>query len=157
MNLMKGALGGTTEAPTIKLGSNELAIDPAVVAASPGLAEYVDSEIVIGIRPEDIEDAGLEPDAPEDRVMRVSTSLLESLGSEIILHFPLDVEPFAIMDAEFEGEDAVTVPADVDGRYPYVARVSPRSEASIGESIDLLVDTARVHFFDPATGAAIRG
>ena len=96
------------------------------------------------------------PGAPEDRLLVTETALIESLGSEIILHFPLDVEPFAIMDAEFEGDDAVAATADESGRYNYVARVSPRSEAAIGSSVTLVVDTARLHFFDPDSGEAIR-
>jgi multiple sugar transport system ATP-binding protein len=60
------------------------------------------------------------------------------------------------MDAEFEGEDAVPAATDTSGRYTYVAKVSPRSRARIGESINLAVDATRVHFFDPASGEVIR-
>jgi multiple sugar transport system ATP-binding protein len=60
------------------------------------------------------------------------------------------------MDAEFEGEDALAATADLSGRYTYVARVSPRSRAKIGEALQLAVDTSRFHFFDPASGSAVR-
>ncbi len=156
MNLMRARIEGDVERPAVHIGSHSLAIDPAALSRSPALAGYVGSEVVVGVRPEDIEDAAVATDAPEDRVLVTEVSLLESLGSELILHFPIDAAPFAIMDAEFEGEDAVTASADESGRYPYVARVSPRSGARIGAPVSLVVDTGRLHFFDPATGEAIR-
>jgi multiple sugar transport system ATP-binding protein len=155
MNLMNGSLGGTAEAPTVVLGSHGLGLDRAVLAARPALAAYIGQPVVVGLRPEDLEDAAIAPGAPEDRLLVVRTVLMESLGSEIILHFPLDVLPYSIMDAEFEGDDAVTATADADGRYNYVARVSPRSQARIGDDVVLVVDSSRLHFFDPASGLAI--
>ena len=53
------------------------------------------------------EDASVQTGAPEDRILVVRTALMESLGSEIILHFPVDAEPYSIMEAEFEGDDAI--------------------------------------------------
>ncbi|MDH3679597.1 MAG: sn-glycerol-3-phosphate ABC transporter ATP-binding protein UgpC [Acidimicrobiia bacterium] len=156
MNLMKGSLGGTVEQPVLRLGSLELTLDQSVLATRPALEAYLGQDVVIGIRPEDMEDAVVATGAPEGQMLVTETSLVESLGSEIILHFPVDVEPFAIMEAEFEGEDAVIASADESGRYPYVARVSPRSPAKVGEPLALVVDTARVHFFDPASGLALR-
>jgi multiple sugar transport system ATP-binding protein len=155
MNLIKSTLVGSAVAPMIRIGSHELAVDRVLAAARPSLARYIDREIVVGIRPEDLEDAAIQTGAAPDRTLQSVTMLVESLGSEIILHFPLDAEPFAIMDAEFEGEDAVAAAADAQGRFSYVARVSPRSAARIGEPISLTVDTSRLHFFDPSTGLAI--
>jgi multiple sugar transport system ATP-binding protein len=156
MNLMNATVEGTSEEPKVKIGSQTLTVAPELLAAKPAIGGYVGNDIVVGIRPEDIEDASLLDSAPEDRLLVTETSLVESLGSEIILHFPLDVEPYTIMDAEFEGEDALAATADLSGRYTYVARVSPRSRAKIGEALNLSVDTSRFHFFDPATGSAVR-
>jgi len=83
-------------------------------------------------------------------------SLVEALGSEIIVHFPMSVEPFEIMDQEFEGEDAVAPATDETGNYIYVARVNPRSRARIGDAIELAVDSARFHYFDPSDGHSIK-
>ncbi|MCP3992121.1 MAG: sn-glycerol-3-phosphate ABC transporter ATP-binding protein UgpC [Actinomycetia bacterium] len=157
MNLMKVRLVGSGSDLRLQLGSRELAFGQAVIDARPALADYVDGEVVVGIRPEDIEDASLESDAPEGQILHTETTLVESLGAEVILHFLLDAEPYAIMDAEFEGEDAVVATPDDEGRFTYVARVSPRSAAKIGDPIDLVVDTGRLHFFDPGTGLAITG
>ena len=154
MNLMRARLEGAAEAPVVKVGPHELALDPDL--AGP-LSGHLGQEVVVGIRPEDIEDASIHAGADAGTQIETTTTLMESLGAEIILHFPLEAEPFAIMDAEFEGEDAVAATADDEGRYTYVARVSPRSAARIGDPITLSIDTRRLHFFDPATGLAIRG
>ncbi|MBT8241702.1 MAG: ABC transporter ATP-binding protein, partial [Acidimicrobiia bacterium] len=137
---------------------NTLSLDAALVAANPGLANFIGKDIVVGVRPEDLSDAELST-SPVDpgRTLTSVTTLMEALGSEIIVHFPLDAEPFAIMDAEFEGEDAVEQTKDDQGRTIYVGRFSPRSRARMGAPLTINVDTSRVHFFDPTTGHAIRG
>ncbi len=156
MNLFKARLerDGDNEI-SVRLGEQTLGLPVDTVDQRPGLAEFEGREVVVGIRPEDIEDAALAPSAPEDRRLRSTTTLVESLGSEVIVHFPLPVEPFEIMDQEFEGEDAVATAQDETGNYIYVARVNPRSGARIGDSIEFAVDTPRMHFFDPNSGNAI--
>ncbi len=158
MNIMKSRIEGTAANLKVKFGSNTVDLDPDLVAANPGLVGFVGKDIVVGVRPEDLADAELatSPVAP-GRTITSETTLVEALGSEIIVHFPLDAEPFAIMDAEFEGEDAVEQTRDEQGRTIYVARLSPRSRARMGSPITLNVDTFRMHFFDPTTGEAIRG
>ncbi len=156
MNIMHGKLGGTPEAPTVQIGSNTLSVPQEVVSARPAIAASVGKGIVVGIRPEDLEDAAILTGAPEDRRIQSKVTLLESLGSEVIAHFALDAEPFSIMDAEFEGEDALEKSRDASGQTIYTGRFSPRSTARMGQPIDIVVDTSRLHFFDKATGLAIR-
>ncbi|MEZ5227375.1 MAG: sn-glycerol-3-phosphate ABC transporter ATP-binding protein UgpC [Acidimicrobiales bacterium] len=156
MNIMVSRLGGTADAPTVSVGDQTLSVPADVVAARPGLAAFMGQEVVVGIRPEDMEDVSLVPDTPEDRRLRSKVLLLESLGAEVIVHFPLGAEPFSIMDAEFEGEDAIEKQRDADGNAVYSGRFSPRSMARIGQDIEIAVDTSRMHFFDKATGLAIR-
>jgi len=61
------------------------------------------------------------------------------------------------MDAEFEGEDAIEAQKDAQGRTIFVGKFSPRSKARMGEEMRVSIDTGRFHFFDPASGLAIRG
>ncbi len=158
MNLMASRIEGAGSDLKVHIGSNTLDLDAALVAANPGLADFVGKDIVVGVRPEDLADAELATSpVPQGRTITSETTLVEALGSEIIVHFPLDAEPFAIMDAEFEGEDAVEQAKDDQGRTIYVARLSPRSQARMGARLTLNVDTSRMHFFDPQTGLAIRG
>ncbi len=156
MNIMVSTLGGTAEAPTVTIGDQTLSVPPEVVSARPAIAASVGKEVVIGIRPEDMEDAALMPDTPADRLLKTKTILLESLGSEVIVHFPLGAEPFNIMDAEFEGEDAIEKQRDAAGQAIYTGRFSPRSMARMGAELEIAVDTSRLHFFDKATGLALR-
>jgi len=155
MNLMTAKLGGTESAPTLTIGSHELSLDAAAMEQRPGLKDFLGKSVVAGLRPEDISDAALS-DASEGHVIESPVALTEALGAEIIVHFQLDVEPFAIMDPEFEGEDAVTATSDEEGRYAFVARVSPRSELKPGMDGRLAFDMSRFHFFDPESGKAIR-
>ena len=155
MNLMNSRLDRNGDGLVVRVGEQSLSLG-AEAERRPSLESFVGRDLVIGIRPEDIEDASLSPSTPADRRLRSTTNMVESLGSEIIVHFPLPVESFSIMDAEFEGEDAVAAITDETGNYIYVARINPRSQARIGEAIELAVDTSRMHFFDPETGLAIR-
>ncbi len=157
MNLFTTQLERTDNGLAVSMGDQHLALPAETVAANPELESFAGGPIVVGLRPEDIEDAALASDAPADRRITSTVTMMESLGSEIILHFPMPMEPFAIMDAEFEGEDAVAAATDETGNYIYVARVNPRSPARIGQSVELVVDTGRFHFFDPKTGAALTG
>ena len=42
------------------------------------------------------------------------------------------------------------------GRNEFVARVDPKTQVKAGDMLDLSVDTGQMHFFDRATGQAVR-
>ena len=44
-----------------------------------------------------------------------------------------------------------------EAKSKFVAQLDPRTQVREGDKIDLLVDTARFHFFDPETGLGIYG
>ena len=155
MNLMRVNLTGTPEAPLAEIAGQQVAIDPALAASRPALGAYIGKEVVLGIRPEDLEDSAISG-APPEKTFTTTVSLIESLGSEIIVHFPLAAEAYSIMDAEFEGEDAVAAQKDAEGRTIFVGKFSPRSTARMGKEITIGIDTGRFHFFDPTSGLAIR-
>ncbi|RMH75841.1 MAG: sn-glycerol-3-phosphate ABC transporter ATP-binding protein UgpC [Actinomyces sp.] len=150
MNLYEGALhideAGTS---TVTLGSQTLALDPALLAARPALRAYDGRKVVVGIRPEDTEDARLVPDAPADRRLRSTVELVEALGAEILVHFSLDAVPVDAGDPDAQQVTAAGVSSHAVGRF------NPRSPARLGEDIEVVVDTARLHVFDPETGLAI--
>ncbi len=156
MNLMLVELHGSAEAPTLQIAGQTLHVDPELAKSKPGLGNFIGKQVVVGIRPEDLEDAVTARNAAPERTLETEASLIESLGSEIIVHFPLAAESFSIMDAEFEGEDAVDASKDDQGRTIYVGKFSPRSPVKMGQPVKVVVDTGRFHFFDPATGEAIR-
>ncbi len=156
MNLMNAQVDrGSGDDLVVRFGDQMVSVPSSVLAERTSLESFVGKPVVVGIRPEDIEDAALAPNSPEDRRVRSTAKLVESLGSEVIIHFPMAVEPFEIMEAEFEGSDAVAPTTDETGRFIYTARVNPRSRVRVGDSVELALDTARLHFFDPHDGHSI--
>jgi multiple sugar transport system ATP-binding protein len=56
---------------------------------------------------------------------------------------------------EAEDDDDMSLLAD-DRRCLVIARVDARHAVGVGDAVDLAVDTSELHFFDPATGEALR-
>jgi multiple sugar transport system ATP-binding protein len=107
------------------------------------------------VRPSDFEDARLGD--PSWGRMPVLTSVTEELGSEVHVIFEVDAPPVEHRDtaavAQDEGdEEAIPIAA---GKSMWTARVSSRSGVRPGEHVELAVDTANLHFFDPVSGQAI--
>jgi len=95
----------------------------------------------------------LKPDAPANRRFTANAKLVESLGSEIIVHFPLAATPYVVHDAIVD--DAETGIGGGDDENMFVARISPRSPVTNGADIELVVDSGRFHYFDIDTGLAL--
>jgi multiple sugar transport system ATP-binding protein len=93
MNLLPGRVvragGGADAGLVIDLGTQRLPIDAALADAHPGLAGRVGQRVILGIRPEALDDAGLEPAIPGDRVLEATVDLVESLGAELMVHVGL--------------------------------------------------------------------
>jgi multiple sugar transport system ATP-binding protein len=115
-----------------------------------------DGEVILGIRPQDFEDLSFSDEGlPE---LEVSASVLELLGSEVHVIFPVDAAPVHTEDvkAVLEGDDDAKLLAD-DDRSLFTARVDPRTSARQGQRVRLTVNPARFHFFDPETGLSLAG
>ena len=105
---------------------------------------------MLGIRPEAFEDAAFaSPDLP---ALEARVEVLEELGSDAHVFFPIDARRIL---AEANGpEDDVTALA-VGSEALLNARLDPRTDARVGQSIRLAVDPRRFHFFDPDSGASL--
>src|SRR5680860_821363 len=143
-------------------GGLRLVLDEKIEQARPDLKKYEGRTVILGIRPEDIYDAGLQ-EAPAERRMQVIPDLIESLGSEALLHFMVDAP---IVLTEDVRELAVDVGVEQlerlekerkRGRSKFVAAVSPQTRAKVGQPMEIAVDTASVHAVDPETGLGIWG
>jgi multiple sugar transport system ATP-binding protein len=118
---------------------------------------------VLGIRPEDLEDAALAEGNGGGR-LRGRVELREALGSEVLVHFAVAARQAATEDmrelAEDVGDDRV-VEQLAGGAQPssatLVGRFSPRTQVVEGDAVEVSVDRRALHFFDPQTGLAIRG
>jgi multiple sugar transport system ATP-binding protein len=131
MNMVRARLTRDDGVFTVRFGEHALALDAATMGTRPALASYEGKEVILGIRPEHFEEAdGSHP----ERTLSTVCALRESLGSEVLLHFPIAAD---------------------DATATFVARMDPHSAARVGEPLRLAVDTRRMHFFDPESGAAV--
>jgi multiple sugar transport system ATP-binding protein len=169
MNMVEADLVREDGRLFVSFGSNRLRVDDSVVAERPGVRAYEGRSVVIGIRPENMEDAEIMPEIPEERRMKVDVVLREALGAEVLIHFAVDAPPVLTEDTrELVGAQAgpmahtnvaveeLEKAAEV-GTSTFVARLDPRTRAVERQSLELAVDTARLHVFDPETGLAVYG
>jgi multiple sugar transport system ATP-binding protein len=163
MNLFEAMLETGDGTAVISFAGFRLPIPGDVLAARPDLRMFGGRTIILGIRPEDMEDASLLSEAPVERRIRSTVDLREALGSDVVIHFTIDAPPALTDDAI---ELAVDVGAEAleqvqaqarGGRSTLIARLNPRTSVRAGDPIDLVVDTHRLHFFDPDSGAGIYG
>jgi multiple sugar transport system ATP-binding protein len=164
MNLVEATVAaGDGGGLSIGLGEQRLVLPDEVVAARPALRGYEGRPIVLGIRPEDMEDATLVADAPAGHRLRSTVELVEALGSDLLVHFAVDAPPAATEDVRELASDIDPVASPNTGvigdagRARVIARLSPRSRAMAGDTVELVVDTHRLHFFDPDDGSVVTG
>jgi multiple sugar transport system ATP-binding protein len=145
----------------VKFGGFSLEIPEDVFAARPALRAFEGKPVVIGIRPEDMEDASLVSDAPANRRIRSRVILREALGADVLVHFGVRARPVITEDTKELAHDvgaevleAVEKAGD-QGEWIFLARLNPRTQAQQGKEIELVVDTSRLHFFDPEEGQGI--
>ncbi|MBB4664941.1 ABC transporter ATP-binding protein [Conexibacter arvalis] len=158
MNLVQARLeasdGDGSYAVTV--GDQRLSLPQELIAARPALRDWSGRELVLGIRPESLQDAALAADAPADRRLRAHVTLREALGSEVDVHATI-----AARSAETEHvreliEDRGGLETlEEGGETTIVGRLAPRTTAAEGETVELAVDTAALHFFDPDSGLGI--
>ena len=91
---------------------------------------YIDKEVIMGIRPEDIKDEEIFINAGSSNVLDATVRVYEMLGAEVFLYFSV------------EGHD-ITV------------RVNPRTTARPGDTIKIALDTSKIHIFDKDTEITI--
>jgi multiple sugar transport system ATP-binding protein len=160
MNMVEANLGREDGRLVLAFGSTRLELDPAFVTQRPALGKYEGRRVVLGIRPEGLEDERFADDAPRGRRLQATIELRESLGSEILVHFNVDAPPVLTEDTRElarEREEAEELEERVEDRVsPFVAKVDPRTEAKVGDTVQLVVDTSRLHLFDPDDGRGIR-
>jgi multiple sugar transport system ATP-binding protein len=117
--------------------------------------------VVLGIRPENLEDAAIATGAPEDRRISGNVELVELMGAEAYVHFTLDAKPVLTEDTrDLVRERAEIGDATLEQRAgaehtDCVARVQPGTRAREGQPTELVVDTTRLYFFDLDTGLAL--
>jgi multiple sugar transport system ATP-binding protein len=131
-------------------------------SSADALAASVGRDVVLGIRPEALEDAALaDPALPR---LKGRVELREALGPEILVHFAVEARQPRTEEMRELAEDAGDEPGvarlgsgkdDVDATM--VGRFSPDTRVAEGQTIEVAVDPRHLHFFDPASGRTIGG
>jgi multiple sugar transport system ATP-binding protein len=158
INLVEARLERANGNYSVAFGEHRLTVDDDASRNRSRLSDYVGKTVILGIRPEDFEDASLEPETPADRRVKIGVDLTEPLGAEVLVYFSTAATGVVSSAAAADvGEDAdVRLGADGDGdKTRMCARVSPRTRVRIGEGAELAVDTKRLYFFDPETREAV--
>jgi multiple sugar transport system ATP-binding protein len=159
MNMIEATVARQNGGYVARAGSQTIALDQEALAAHPALPSYEGREVILGIRPENLEDATLASDTPPDRRIRGKVGLKEALGSEIIVHFVIDASPAVTEHVRelAQDTDAVVVRQlkEESAETTMVGRFGARSRLQEGEEVEVAVDTRSLHFFDPETGLGI--
>ena len=163
MNLLQSSLTEQNDALYAEFGPVRLRLPETVLAGRPALRGYIGKPVIVGLRPEDIEDAALVPSA-NGSTLDVDVSLAEPMGAELIAHFPLDASSVgpargsALDGGDPDADNAAALAlmaADAGTDTVVTARLSPRSTARTGEPLRVALDAERLHFFDPETEDSI--
>ena len=160
MNLVEATLEGSDGSLTAVAGGQRIKLDSDALGARPALRAFEGKRVVLGIRPEHLEDAALVSDAPADRRLTGTVELTEALGSELMVHFGVDAPPAVTEDvrelAQDLGDERKVSEDQADGqRTTMVGRFNARSPVKEGETVEVAVDTRSLHFFDPDSGLGI--
>lgn len=123
------------------------------VTLTPHMLDLLDKQarpenIIVGIRPEHIEDSALLDGYARIRALTFSVraDIVESLGADKYVHFTTE-------GAGAESAQLAELAADSGaGTNQFIARVSADSRVRTGEQIELAIDTTKLSIFDAATG-----
>jgi multiple sugar transport system ATP-binding protein len=147
MNLIEARLEGDE----VVIGRQRLRLPETALRDRPGLRAFArGSRVVVGLRPEVVAPTG-EDDATPGRALDIDVALTEALGSDVLVHG--DVDAAVVLTADQE-ELAEEVPLAAAARV--TLRLPPGTPARAGNRLRVVVDVARLHFFDPQTEQAIR-
>jgi multiple sugar transport system ATP-binding protein len=145
MNLVEARLDGDA----VAFGEHRI---PLARDRRPAGAE--DGRVILGIRPEVFEDASFAPSGLP--TVEVDVEVLEELGSDAHVFFPVEAEQVLIEDALTDDpDDEAGILAEARDRTLMTARVDARTGARVGSKITLALDPNRLYFFSPASGESL--
>jgi multiple sugar transport system ATP-binding protein len=161
MNMVEATLARENGGLVANVGEQKVLINAEELAARPALAGFEGKNVVLGIRPEDLEDVALSPDTPADHRLKGKVTLTEALGSEIMVHFTIEATQAATEEmrelAKDVGDERVVAQLEEGAASTagFVGRFGARSRVKIGDQIEVAVDSRALHFFDLETGLGI--
>jgi multiple sugar transport system ATP-binding protein len=161
MNFFEGVVD-TNGGLSVTFGDGQrLAVDEAEVGRAPALRRRDGSKVVVGVRPEHLEDASLATATPDDRRLQGHVRLRELLGSELVVHFEVQAAPVVTDEVReiLEDVDAAAL-TELDHmrrarRTSFVGRFGVGSSVESDASAHIAVLPGALRFFDRETGARI--
>ncbi|GAA2360616.1 ABC transporter ATP-binding protein [Nonomuraea africana] len=159
MNFVTAQVVRDGDGAAVTFADVKLQIPASTFTEKPGLDQYIGKSLILGIRPSDFEDASAAGSHANGwATLPAKAEVTEELGSEINVLFLIDAPPVEHKDtvaAQDTGdEEEATLPL-VGDKSLWTARVNARSHVRPGQTIDLVVDTHNLHFFDSTSGLAI--
>jgi multiple sugar transport system ATP-binding protein len=160
MNIVEATLERANGGLAVKMGTQSIELGERCLTTRPALKDYEGRKVIVGIRPEHLEDASLASDVPASRRIKGEVALTEALGAELIVYLKSDAQPAYTEDVKELARDvgATEPPAAAlsdDGGATLIGRFNSRSRARSGETAEVAVDSDGLHFFDPDTGLGI--
>ncbi|MCB1809045.1 MAG: ATP-binding cassette domain-containing protein, partial [Candidatus Competibacteraceae bacterium] len=128
MNLLPAGCTHENAQPVLRIGNNSIPLDTLSIA--PALA--ADSDVILGIRPEDLYEYPERAQGRPTAALRASVNIVEPLGADTLLLLALDGTPHEI-----------------------VARVGRDSTARNGDTLDIHLDISALRLFDPHNEKAL--
>jgi multiple sugar transport system ATP-binding protein len=161
MNMVNAELIRGDGGAQVAFGGVRLPIPDSVMRGRRSLAGHVGKRVVIGIRPEDLEDPEYVANPTAGARLPVTVDVREAMGAEVYAHFTVDEPPVLTEDTRDLAADAGLAVDDLGSSGEpttshFVARLDPHTSAAEGRPIELHVDMRSIHVFDPETGEAIR-
>ncbi len=137
------------------IGDGKLKLPFAEVAAPEGISHSGD--VIVGIRPEDFEDAAFAPAGHDAGVeFDAPIEVVESMGSEIYVYFSFAGGEVSSDELAELARDSGVAETPGAGAGLAVARLNPESEIGDGETAKLWFDSAKLHLFNPGDGSNLR-
>ena len=162
MNLMQVALDRVDGRLVCRVGEQEFDVPAEILAERPALDRYVGKKVALGIRPEHLEDSSVSDARVGSGRLRGHVVATEPLGSDLLAYVEIAAPPVVTQEILEVASDADRALAD-DLRAGanlqttrVVARFSIDSRVRPGDTVDVGVETGRLHFFDLETETAIR-
>jgi multiple sugar transport system ATP-binding protein len=157
MNLVGADIARSNGGIVATFADSSLRVGERVLESRPALRQFEGKRLILGVRPEDIEDAQHAGGAPDGQRLSAVVDIREDMGSEVFVHFNIGGKAVLGEDVRAAvGAEAAEVAQTAQKRGSvWVARVDRDTKAEEQRSVELVVDTSRLHFFDPETGDAI--
>jgi multiple sugar transport system ATP-binding protein len=155
MNVVEAELHRESDGLRARFGPHDIRVDAALAASRPRLDGYDGRRVVLGVRPQNIEDAALVDSKHTESTIDATVELREDLGAEVDVHVGIDA-PVPALEAVIEATESADA-AGPAGRPEgiFVARLGPGTEAREGHRVKLWLDPGALHFFDPDSGEAL--